>query len=358
MREYIQKSSLLLVLSSGIVCMLALLIIYQFFIYYKFEQIRKNHDCYNSETEVIAIISKHTKLKDSEFFALKESFLKNLNSSKETAHIYNVKYMTRFLGLLLVFGIGIIIAFVIIEKLLNRNLLLKSQFNEIKKNNKYAEELSLAAAGLAHETKNPLGIVRGLAQQITNDTIDIKKTKSKAYDIMEQVDITTARLGDFMSYAKIRQPNLISVNPNKIITKITGLLLSDFDTANVDLTVQVDNVKILADEEMFSQILLNLISNSLNFTKRGGSVIVKLEENWKNRASLSIIDTGLGITTHVVSDIFKPYVSKSLGGHGIGLAIVKRIIDLSNWDVKVKSEINVGTEIKISNIVVVGKGEF
>ncbi len=267
-------------------------------------------------------------------------------------HIYvkELNYRIRLLILFMFFSTGIVFVFLVINQLRKRNYILQEKLNSIKTEDEYAEELSLAAAGLAHETKNPLGIIRGLAQQISKNKDISEDVKMKSIEIMNEADITVSRLGDFINYAKIRTPNLIHINILDLTTRITGLFLQDFEDAGVKLNLDVQSSNILADEDMLSQILVNLLMNSLKFTEAGGEVSIKLEKVRKNKVTLSVIDSGEGMSNDMLQKVFKPYLGKSKTGYGIGLAIVKRIIDLSGWKIDVKSQEGTGTQFIISEI--------
>jgi signal transduction histidine kinase len=236
----------------------------------------------------------------------------------------------------------------------NRDLQLK--LKSVQDRREQMEELSLAAAGLAHETKNPLGVIRGLAQQISEASENSSKARRMAGEIVEQADVTTARLGDFLSYARQRQPEMDSVNAKEHIERIISLVEDEFKASNIDLSSRVDDVCIQCDPEMLSQILLNLLMNSLKSMESGGKVNVALDSDG-NFAKLLISDTGSGIPPELLPNIFKPYVSKRADGYGIGLAIVKRITEQSGWNIRVDSKQGVGTNITITGIAVGDKGD-
>jgi len=208
-----------------------------------------------------------------------------------------------------------------------RNQELKERLHSAMSRKTEMDEIGLAAAGLAHETKNPLGVIRGLAQNISADSDNPDDARGKAREIMEETDDTTARLGDFLSYAKIRSPNPERLNAKAHIERIAGLMRDDFSDVGVSLETDVEPLAIEADPDMLSQILVNLLTNCLKFTEKGDKVAIKLTSDKKGRATLSVSDTGAGIPPDILPKVFKPYVTRSAGGCGIGLAIVKRIAD-------------------------------
>ncbi|MCK5843653.1 MAG: HAMP domain-containing histidine kinase, partial [Victivallales bacterium] len=212
------------------------------------------------------------------------------------------------------------------------------------------DELGLAAAGLAHETKNPLGVIRGLAQNIADDDSNAAKTREKARNIMEETDVTTARLGDFLSYAKFRSSSPEPIDAKECLARIASLLVADFADAEVELKTELASLTINADRDMLSQVLMNLLTNSLKFTPEGGFVTLSLERESANFAKIAVSDTGTGIPAAILPEVFKPYVTKRRGGYGIGLAIVKRIADQAEWDISMKSKEGAGTTVILGRI--------
>lgn len=231
-----------------------------------------------------------------------------------------------------------------------RNRVLMARIDAVLSKKEQIDELGLAAAGLAHETKNPLGVIRGLAQNIASDGSNSAEIRKKARDIMEETDVTTARLGDFLSYARFRSPVSEEINAVEYFERIMDLLTDDFDNTGVELNSEITPSTMLADPDMLSQIMMNLLTNSLKFTKKGGVVTLSFDIKRSKYGEIKVIDTGAGIEPELLSDIFKPYVTKGVGGYGIGLAIVNRIVDQSGWKISVKSKENKGTTFTISNI--------
>lgn len=212
------------------------------------------------------------------------------------------------------------------------------------------EEMGLAAAGLAHETKNPLGLMRGMAQRIATEKLPSQEVEELATRIIDQADLTASRLGDFLRYAGVREPILQCLPAEAALSKIASLLEVDFAASGVTLECACDKIAIEADSEMLSQILVNLLMNALKFTPPGGTVNVSLKKAYGAKAMLTVSDNGKGIPEDVLPQIFKPYFSKRAGGCGLGLAIVKRLADCSGWEISVDSVEGKGTAFTIKGI--------
>ena len=221
---------------------------------------------------------------------------------------------------------------------------------EAKSRREEVDELGLAAIGLAHETKNPLGVIRGLAQNIADDDSNSGKTREKARNIMEETDVTTARLGDFLSYAKFRSPLPEPIDAHAHLERIASLVRDDFANAGVALNTNIARIVIETDQDMLSQVVMNLLTNSLKFTKPGGSVSLSLELGEGESAVIKVSDTGAGIPVDVLPEVFKPYVTKRTGGYGIGLAIVKRIADQAGWSIEMESKEGEGTTVTLGHV--------
>ena len=216
------------------------------------------------------------------------------------------------------------------------------------------EEMGLAAAGLAHETKNPLGLMRGMAQRIASGNVPPEEIRELSTRIIDQADLTSSRLGDFLRYAGVREPSFQSLDALSVLSKIAVLLEGDFQSAGVSLVHSADRVNIEADSEMLSQILVNLLLNALKFTPKGGTVKLSLKKVYGGKAVLTVADNGMGIPSETVPQIFKPYFSKRAGGCGLGLAIVKRMVDRSGWDISVDSVEGKGAVFTLKGINVKG----
>ena len=213
----------------------------------------------------------------------------------------------------------------------------------------HLEELSLAAAGLAHETKNPLNVVRGVAQQLAVDDRLPEPARERAGEIVEEADRATARLGDFLAYARSRPPKLERIDAAALTRRVADLLRPDFESAGVRLEVEAEALPVRADTEQFQQVLMNLLLNAQVATPSGKTVTLRLAREGAG-AMLEVRDEGCGIPDEVRARLFQPYVSGRAGGHGLGLAIVKRIADAHGWQVAVESAPVQGTRFVFSGL--------
>lgn len=237
-----------------------------------------------------------------------------------------------------------------------RSRLLAGQLEAERARRAHLEELGLAAAGLAHETKNPLGIILGLAQQISANPEEPKQSRLMLEHIVDEVDKAQARLGNFMTFARRRKINAIFLDIQKVAGKVAEILQPDFGAVGVTLVMDCPPIEILADEEMLKQLFVNLLLNSLHASSPGGTVTVRMARKGKT-AVLTVEDQGSGVSPELLPNIFQPYVSGNAHGHGLGLAIVKRFVEEHGWTIGVDSQPDRGTVISISGIVLSGTKE-
>jgi signal transduction histidine kinase len=261
----------------------------------------------------------------------------------------------RLAAIVLALGGGVVTVFLLAWGAMARSRRLQVRLAAARTGREHDEELSLAAAGLAHETKNPLGVIRGLAQQIVADPGGAE-TSRRAQAIMEEADVATDRLGDFLQYARIRQPILRPLAAAPHCERVAALVADEFRAAGLGLRLELSPMFILADAEMLSQALLNLLLNSLRFTPAGGHVTLALRPSGDRLAELSVADTGSGIPEALRPGLFKPYVGQR-GGHGLGLAIVKRIVDQSGWRISLDSRPGQGTVFTIHDMAILDGAE-
>lgn len=214
----------------------------------------------------------------------------------------------------------------------------------------HLSDLQLAGAGLAHETKNPLGLIRGLAQQMTSAPETPESTRHMATDIMEQADIATARLGEFIAFSRKNKPIVESVNLHQAVKRICDLMHYDAERMGITLENNTGNQMVNADSGMLSQIIVNLLSNALNACSNGDRISFNCSDAKKGLLELRIEDSGSGIPAALQREVFKPYITGRTDGHGLGLAIVRRIVEDHAWDIELSSIEQEGTSVTISGI--------
>ena len=219
----------------------------------------------------------------------------------------------------------------------------------------HLNELNVAAAGLAHETKNPLGLIRGLSQRLHASALDDpEQVRGLLEQIIDASDRATERLGEFLNFARTREPELTRLVAGEVVVTLAEVLRYDFEAVSVELRAQPAAATIVCDEAMLQQLLLNLLLNSLKASDPGDVVEVRWVTSGARRLTLVVEDHGRGIPADLKARAFEPYVTGSSDGNGLGLAIVRRIAEGHGWGVELESEEGVGTTIRVTGIEEVG----
>ncbi len=250
------------------------------------------------------------------------------------------------------------------EEYLTLNEEYQQQNKELIKAKEKAEKAdklkSAFLANMSHEIRTPMNAILGFSQLLNENDI----TKKKRIKFVEMINSSGESLlhliDDIIDIAKIEAGQLTIVNTDFPVNNIIKEICNSFsinknkkEKTKIELKISISeniNPKIHTDEFRFRQILNNLISNALKFTKSGyietGYII---DKNISDNITFFVKDTGIGIPNDEQSSIFHRF-SKIEGdktnvyrGTGLGLAISKNIIELSNGKIWVESEINKGS---------------
>ena len=199
--------------------------------------------------------------------------------------------------------------------------------------NTHLKQMNLAAAGLAHETRNPLNLIRGLAQMIAMQAQSPLKLKEHASTIVEEADRVTVQLNEFINYSKPREAHLAPVALVRLITDVARTLVPDFEEKQIQLVQPAAELVIEADEQLLRQALFNVLLNAVQAANPGGRIELRWSLAGPREAILEIADDGPGVPATDRASIFKPYVTMRPKGVGLGLAIVHQIASAHHWEI-------------------------
>jgi signal transduction histidine kinase len=195
------------------------------------------------------------------------------------------------------------------------------------------QDLSQAAAGLAHETRNPLGLIRGWTQRLAEECPGGPEVQQKSQAVIEECDRLTARINQFLAFARPSDPQRQRFDPVEVVKELSVLLEPDLALHDLTLQPPAPGLTLSADRELFRQALFNLLLNALQASPDHGIVEVKIEQDRGGRLRLDVADRGPGVNRELIDRLFSPYFTTREGGNGLGLAIVRRIAVAHGWDV-------------------------
>lgn len=223
-------------------------------------------------------------------------------------------------------------------------------------NAKKVKELFLA--NISHELRTPINGIIGLSSLLINTNLDdAQKQMVKLLDVSSQSLLGV--INDVLDLSKIESGKFSivrkEINLKEQLQSLTNLLRFKADEKSIQLELIIeDNVPtyVIADSLRLSQILMNLLSNAIKFTIKGKvSLTVKAKKKPLNSVFISfcVEDSGIGIPENRLESIFESYVQAEddtaikYGGTGLGLTIVKKLVDLKGGKLKVSSKLGVGS---------------
>ncbi len=232
-----------------------------------------------------------------------------------------------------------------------------------------SEQLAMARdeflSSMSHEIRTPLNGILGFTDLLLkNASLDIESKKQLDY-IKMSGDILLVIINDILDLAKMESGQITLYQKpfdlSKLIQLICDTFLTKMQEKEIDFKIAIDEkvpVILNGDSIRVSQILFNLISNAVKFTPINGKIRIKIkfvkEEKGFHYIEMSVKDSGIGIPKDKIDAIFDPFIQVSndtariYGGTGLGLTIIKKIINIMNGDIRVKSKLNIGTKFIVN----------
>ncbi|MDH3739077.1 MAG: PAS domain S-box protein [Alphaproteobacteria bacterium] len=217
-------------------------------------------------------------------------------------------------------------------------------------------------ANLSHELRTPLNHVMGFAQLMADEVfgeIGNDRYRDYARVIFDSGNHLNAILEDILDISKLETGKLTlaesDVDLNGVIGSVISMVTGRIGQAELNLTTKLDAepVSLRGNERMIRQMLLNLVSNSMKFTREGGDVCVATAYTDDGALKLSVSDTGIGIAQDDFEKVLSPfgqaddYLHRSHEGTGLGLPLVKSMIELHGGRLELASEMGVGTKVTL-----------
>nr|WP_306805464.1 transporter substrate-binding domain-containing protein [Clostridioides difficile] len=200
------------------------------------------------------------------------------------------------------------------------------------------------ASGVAHEIRNPLGIIRNNCY-LLKDNVTMEEVNDCVKSIESNVDRASNIITNLLNFARISDDNLEHINIRNFIENIVKLQYKMLQLKNVEIKIDCEhNLICYINGESLKHVFINLISNSIDAIHQDGKIIIYCYE--KNHCLfIDFKDNGEGIKEDALKDIFNPfYTTKPIGeGTGLGLYITYNEIKKNNGDISVESKLGVGT---------------
>ena len=210
--------------------------------------------------------------------------------------------------------------------------------------------LGEVTAKIAHDVKNPLQamVVRiaYLRERLANPAPDV----TRSLEVLEaEINRASAVVDRFMEVVYPADVARLPVDVNALLREITALVQADWQSKGVTLTLREapDLPEIRGDEDLLRRAFMNLIVNACEAMPSGGSVTITSEVEIGSYLKVTISDPGVGIARENVERIFRMYYSTKPEGTGIGLPLVRRVIDLHHGSIEILSTVGRGTTVSV-----------
>lgn len=215
------------------------------------------------------------------------------------------------------------------EKIANENLVMMGEF----------------ASYIIHDLKNPLSGIHLLADGLYRKIPDDSPQKKYSIEIL----LAAQKLHDFvertLDLSRWNKPNLQVLQVNDLITQVSKEITADQITINISLDQYMPSV--YADAQLLTMAIRNLITNAIEAISGPG--VITISTHWKDsQVSIKINDTGCGIPPDRLKTIFRPFFSMKKQGHGLGLAMVRKVMILHQGKVEVQSTVGMGSTFTLT----------
>ncbi len=242
----------------------------------------------------------------------------------------------------------------------------KRAFNEydliIEDINKMASELSSIdtlktdfISNVSHEIKTPLAVIHNYSAILQNTNL----SEQERTEYAQRLQAASKKLGDLISgILKLNKlenqqifPENKKFNLSEQLCQALIIYEKEWEEKELDIVTELDDsIVVEGDEELLLTVWSNLISNAVKFTEKGKKITVRLCSQ-DNNAIVSITDSGCGMTKETTARIFEKFyqgdTSHATEGNGLGLALVKRIIDITKSEIIVESEPGKGSTFTV-----------
>ncbi len=212
-------------------------------------------------------------------------------------------------------------------------------------------------SNVSHEIQSPLTSIRGFAQALQNEHLSADE-RQHYLNIIETESTRISKLADDLLKLASLEADQVKFEPKRyrLDRQIRHLILTcepQWTAKAIDLNITLEEASICADEDLLSQVWVNLLNNAIKFTPQGGTIRVELHRR-DDHIEFIIADSGIGISEADQARIFERFYKadksrrRSTEGSGLGLAIARTIIDLHHGTIAVNSAADTGTTFTIT----------
>ncbi|MDO5784583.1 MAG: HAMP domain-containing sensor histidine kinase [Eubacteriales bacterium] len=207
----------------------------------------------------------------------------------------------------------------------------------------------------SHEFKTPIASINGFAALLLDKELPLEVQRQYLGIIRDESERLSMLTSNTILLSKLSSQQIITdmerYNLGEQLRQCSIILSPQWMKKQIEFNGDFPDVSFYANKELMQHLWLNIIGNAVKFTPDGGEITVTLREE-ENTAVITVSDTGMGMSNETCAHLFDPYYqgdsSRSSLGLGLGLSIAKRIVELNNGTITVKSELRIGSEFTIT----------
>lgn len=216
---------------------------------------------------------------------------------------------------------------------------------KLKKKERFAL-IGEMSGGIAHEIRNPLASISGSVQFLQKELqLENQEHKNLMGIIIKESGRLSQSIEDFLSFTKTSPLQKTDIDLSLVVEEITDLVVLNHKEVTLVKKYHPGYI-IHADIKNMKQLLWNLVNNSVKAVNGRGTIEINIYQK-EDDVYLSVTDNGVGIAPDQLPKIFTPFYSKFSSGIGLGMAMVKRIIDEHGFQIKISSQKDIGTEVTV-----------
>jgi two-component system, NtrC family, sensor histidine kinase HydH len=233
----------------------------------------------------------------------------------------------------------------IIQKRTQEKLRLEEELSR----SKHMSSLGEMVSGISHEIRNPLGIIRSSAELLKKKMASFDPSNTIPDIIVEESGRLNNIITDFLNFAKPKRPDFTICHVEEILEKNIKYLSAQIKSQGYIIKKYNDNnlPEIMADFDMLYQAFLNLLINAIQAMQNGGTIYVKINSTG-NAVTILIEDEGEGIPDNLAKKIWDPFFTTKEKGTGLGLVIVKNIIEAHEGSIELENRSAGGVRAKVT----------
>jgi len=234
------------------------------------------------------------------------------------------------------------------EKILEERAEEKLKLEEKLHRAEHLSAIGEMTAGVSHEIRNPLGIIKSSAQLLKKKMANVDAKSTIPDIIVEESARLDNIITDFLDFAKPKTPDLHPCRVEEIIEKNIVYLSPQIENQNFNIIKEISEQlpEIMADSAMLHQAFLNIFINAFQSLKNNGCLTLRMKYDSENIV-INFIDDGNGIPEDVLKKIWTPFFTTKDTGTGLGLGIVKNMIEAHKGTIAITNNITKGVNVEI-----------